>query len=124
MEKLEAKEGRVGVKDIVTRKVGVLGVVGMFYAMCCAGAFGVEELIPEVGPGMTIAILVILPFAYALPYSYIVAELGSARPVEGGNIVWVKEALGEFWFGIMVFVNFIWGLVANTVYVVLAVDYL
>jgi amino acid transporter len=124
MEKLEAKEGRVGVKDIVTRKVGVLGVVGMFYAMCCAGAYGVEEMIPEVGPGMTIAILVILPFVWALPYSYIVAELGSARPVEGGNIVWVKEALGEFWFGIMVFVNFIWGLVANTVYVVLAVDYL
>jgi amino acid transporter len=124
MERLEVKEGRVGVKDIVTRKVGVFGVVGMFYAMCCAGAFGVEEMIPEVGPGMTIAILVILPFVWALPYSYIVAELGSARPVEGGNIVWVKEALGEFWFGVMVFVNFIWGLVANTVYVVLAVDYL
>jgi len=96
----------------------------MFYAMCCAGAYGVEEMIPEVGPGMTVAILIILPFVWALPYSYIVAELGSARPVEGGNIVWVKEALGEFWFGIMVFVNFIWGLVANTVYVVLAVDYL
>jgi amino acid transporter len=124
MERLEVKEGRVGVKDVVQRKVGVFGVVGMFYAICCAGAFGIEEMIPDVGPGVTIVLLVVLPFCWALPYSLICAEMGSARPVEGGNILWVKEALGEFWFGIMVFVNFLWGLVANTVYVVLAVDYL
>ncbi|MDR2611216.1 MAG: APC family permease, partial [Clostridiales Family XIII bacterium] len=115
---------RQGVKDILTSKVGVLSVVGMFYAMCCAGAFGIEEMIPETGPGLTIVMLIVLPFVWALPYSYICAELGSARPVEGGNIIWVKEALGEYWFGIMVFVNFIWGLVANTEYVVLAVSYL
>jgi amino acid transporter len=119
-EKIE----RVGVKDIVKRRVGVTSVVGMFYAMCCAGAYGIEEMIPETGPGLAIVLLVVLPFVWALPYSYICAEMGSARPVEGGNIIWVKEALGEFWFGIMVFVNFIWGLVANTVYVVLAVSYL
>jgi amino acid transporter len=119
----DEKIKRVGVKDIVTKRVGVLSVVGMFYAMCCAGAFGIEEMIPETGPGLAIVMLIALPFVWALPYSYILAELGSARPVEGGNIVWVKEALGEFWFGIMVFVNFLWGLVANTVYVVLAVNY-
>ncbi|MDR1496582.1 MAG: APC family permease [Clostridiales Family XIII bacterium] len=124
MENLKVKEGRVGVKDVVQRRVGVFGVVGMFYAICCAGAFGIEEMIPEVGPGVTILLLVVLPFCWALPYSLICAEMGSARPVEGGNILWVKEALGEFWFGIMVFVNFLWGLVANTVFVVLAVDYL
>jgi amino acid transporter len=118
------KRKRVGVKDVVSRRVGILSVVGMFYAICCAGAYGIEEMIPEVGPGLTIVMLIVLPFVWALPYSYICAELGSARPVEGGNIIWVKEALGEFWFGIMVFVNFIWGLVANTVYVVLAVGYL
>ncbi|MDR3363718.1 MAG: APC family permease [Clostridiales Family XIII bacterium] len=121
---MEGKINRVGVKDIVAKKVGVLSVVGMFYAMCCAGAFGIEEMIPETGPGLAVIMLVALPFLWALPYSYICAELGSARPVEGGNIVWVKEALGEFWFGVMVFVNFLWGLVANTVYVVLAVSYL
>ncbi|MDR2162628.1 MAG: APC family permease [Clostridiales Family XIII bacterium] len=124
MEQLEVKEGRVGVKDVVQRRVGVFGVVGMFYAICCAGAFGIEEMIPDVGPGVTVLLLIILPFCWALPYSLICAEMGSARPVEGGNMIWVKEALGEFWFGIMVFVNFLWGLVANTVYVVLAVDYL
>ena len=121
---MEGKQNRIGVKDIVTKRVGVLSVVGMFYAMCCAGAFGIEEMIPVMGPGFTIVTLIVLPFIWALPYSLICAELGSARPVEGGNIIWVKEALGEFWFGIMVFTNFLWGLVANTVYVVLAVSYL
>jgi amino acid transporter len=120
----EVAKKRHGAKDVITKRVGVFSVVGMFYAMCCAGAYGIEEMIPEVGPGLTIVMLIVLPFVWALPYSYICAELGSARPVEGGNIIWVKEALGEFWFGIMVFVNFIWGLVANTVYVVLAVSYL
>ena len=115
---------RYGAKDVLVKSVSVWSIVGIIYCMCCAGAFGIEEMIPEGGPGMTLIILIALPFLWALPYSYLVAELGSARPVEGGKLMWVKEALGEYWFGIMAIVNFIWGLIANTVYVVLAVEYL
>lgn len=114
---------RSGAKDVKVNKIGLLSVIAMFYSMCCAGAYGVEEMIPEAGPGLTMLILVVLPLVWALPYSYICAELGSARPSEGGKIMWVKEALGEYWYAIMVILNFIWGLVANTVYVILAVDY-
>ncbi len=121
MEKLEVRHGA---KDVVQSKVGVMSVVGMFYAICCAGAFGIEEMIPECGPGLTIVLLLVLPLIWAVPYSLICAEMGSARPVEGGNLMWVKEALGEFWFAIMVFCNVIWSLVCNTVYVVLAIGYL
>ena len=39
-------EKRHGVKDVVVSEVGVLSVVAMFYAICCAGAFGIEEMIP------------------------------------------------------------------------------
>lgn len=120
----ETLDRRHGVKDVVAADVGVLSVVGMFYAICCAGAFGIEEMIPECGPGLTIVMLLALPVCWALPYSLICAEMGSARPVEGGNLMWVKEALGEFWFAIMVFCNVIWSLVCNTVYVVLAIGYL
>jgi amino acid transporter len=120
MEKVK----RIGIKDIVPNKLGTLSVIGMFYATCCAGAFGVEEMIFECGPGFTILLLAAIPLVWALPYCLICAEMSSARPVEGGKIMWVKEALGEFWFAIMVFLNFLWGLVANTVYVVLAVSYL
>lgn len=115
---------RTGIKDIVKSNVGVLPVVCMFYAIVCAGAYGIEEMIPECGPGMTIVMLLVLPLVWALPYGFICAELGSARPVEGGSLMWVKEALGEFWLAVIVFSNVIWGLVCNTVYVVLAVSYL
>ncbi len=118
------KEIRIGVSEVEKRKMGVFSVVGMFYAICCAGAFGVEEMIPECGPGMTILLLILLPLFWALPYSYIIAEMGAARPVEGGNMMWIKEALGEYWFSISVFIEAVWTLVCNTVYVVLAVSYL
>jgi len=118
------KRKRYGAKDVIEKPVGVTKVVGIIYCICCAGAFGIEEMLPLGGPGLTLTLLIVLPFVWALPYSYLVAELGSARPVEGGKLMWVKEALGEYWFGIMVLVNFVWGLIANTVYVVLAVSYL
>ena len=118
------KEIRIGASEVETRKMGVFSVVGMFYAICCAGAFGVEEMIPECGPGMTIALLIGLPIVWGLPYSYIIAEMGAARPVEGGTMIWIKEALGEYWFSICVFVEAVWTLVCNTVYIVLAVSYL
>ena len=56
METLPDK--RHGVKDVVASDVSVLSVVAMFYAICCAGAFGIEEMIPECGPGLTIVMLV------------------------------------------------------------------
>jgi amino acid transporter len=123
MNRIENGE-RYGAKDVLVKQVSVWSVVGIIYCICCAGAFGIEEMIPVGGPGLTLIVLIALPFLWALPYSYLVAELGSARPVEGGKLMWVKEALGEYWFGIMVVVNFIWGLIANTVYVVLSVEYL
>jgi len=118
------KIDRYGAKDVIEKNISVLAVVAIIYSICCAGAFGIEEMLPEGGPGLTLAMLIILPFVWALPYCFLCAELGAARPVEGGKLMWVKEAMGEFWFGIMVLVNFIWGLIANTVYVVLAVSYL
>ena len=104
--------------------VGLFALVGMYYAEICSGAFGIEEMIPEAGPGMTMLLLVLLAVIWAFPISYVCAELGSARPDEGGVLVWIKEAMGEFWYGIALVCMTIWGLVANAVYIVLAVSYL
>lgn len=104
--------------------VGLFALVGMYYAEICSGAFGIEEMIPEAGPGMTMLLLVLLAVIWAFPISFVCAELGSARPNEGGVLVWIKEAMGEFWYGIALVCMTIWGLVANAVYVVLAVSYL
>lgn len=72
-------------------------VVFMIFCLVAAGCFGIEEMIPECGPGLTIIMLCILPLVWAAPFGLVASELGSVRPQEGGYYKWVQEALGEFW---------------------------
>lgn len=74
-----------------------LGVVFMLYCLVCAGAFGIEEMIPAAGPGMTLILLLVLPIIWAFPISAQVSECNAILPKEGGIYVWVREAFGEFW---------------------------
>ena len=92
-ERIENNNGSA----ITKQKVGVMGVVFMIYAMACSGAYGIEDMIPAAGPGMTVLMLCVIPFLWAVPNALVSAELGSAIPEEGGNYVWVKRAFGEFW---------------------------
>ena len=86
-----------GVAGLKKHDIKVSGIVFMLYCLVAAGAFGIEEMIPESGPGMTLLLLCIFPIIWALPISSLVAECSSVMPSEGGVYVWVKEAFGEFW---------------------------
>ena len=86
-----------GVAGLKKHDIKVSGIVFMLYCLVAAGAFGIEEMIPEAGPGMTLLLLCIFPFIWAYPISSLVAECSSVMPSEGGVYVWVKEAFGEFW---------------------------
>src|SRR5665254_21027 len=68
----------------------------MIFCLCAAGAYGIEEMIPEAGAGLTIVMLLVLPIVWSTPFAFVAAELGSARPQEGGYYKWVQEACGEF----------------------------
>jgi amino acid transporter len=61
------------------------------------GAFGIEEMISASGPGLTLLMLIVLPFIWAGPQALVSAELGSAIPEAGGFYKWVQRGLGEFW---------------------------
>ncbi len=76
-------------------KVGT--VAFMIFCICAAGAYGIEAMIPASGPGLTLVLLMVIPFVWALPMGLATVELGAARPVEGGYYKWIQEALGEFW---------------------------
>jgi amino acid transporter len=78
-------------------KMSTLTVVFMVFSLVAAGCYGIEDMIPEAGPGLTLVMLMVLPFIWGLPFGLVAAELGSARPQEGGYYKWVQEALGEFW---------------------------
>ncbi|MCO7121158.1 APC family permease [Ihubacter massiliensis] len=112
-----------GVAGLKKHDIKVSGIVFMLYCLVAAGAFGIEEMIPEAGPGMTIILLVAFPIVWAYPISNLVAECGSVLPSEGGVYVWVKEAFGEFWG----FQAGWWGTVStyitNGVYVALVAGY-
>jgi amino acid transporter len=86
-----------GVKALKKYDMKVSSIVFMIYCLVAAGAFGIEEMIPASGPGMTLLMLIIFPVIWAFPISNLVAECGSLLPSEGGVYVWVKEAFGEFW---------------------------
>jgi amino acid transporter len=99
-------------------------IVFMIFCLCAAGAYGIEEMIPQAGPGLTLVMLTVLPFLWSTPMGLVAAELGSALPQEGGYYKWVQRACGEFWG----FQAGWWRTISiyfdNTVYVVLAGSYL
>lgn len=113
-------EGVAGLKKHSMRPIGI---AFMLYCLVAAGAFGIEEMIPVSGPGLTITMLVIFPIIWALPICLTVSELSAYMPAEGGIYVWVKEALGEFWGFLMGWWGTISIYLSNAAYVVLIVGY-
>ena len=86
-----------GVAGLKKHDIKVSGIVFMLYCLVAAGAFGIEEMIPQSGPGITLFLLIIFPFIWSYPISSMVAECSSVLPTEGGVYIWAKEAFGEFW---------------------------
>jgi amino acid transporter len=65
--------------------------------MVSGGTYGTEDIIHGAGYGMGILLLLITPLIWSLPTTYMIGELSSALPVEGGYYAWVRRALGNFW---------------------------
>src|SRR5210317_2625055 len=78
-------------------QISVSTVVFMIFCLCAAGAYGIEDMIPQAGPGLTLVMLMVLPFLWSTPMGLVASELGSAIPEEGGFYKWVQRACGEFW---------------------------
>jgi amino acid transporter len=110
--------------ELKKHDIKVSTVVFMIFCLCAAGAYGIEEMIPQAGPGLTIVMLIVLPFVWSTPLGLVAAELGSARPQEGGYYKWVQEALGEFWGFQAGWWRTISIYIDNTLYVILAGGYL
>ncbi|MDR3225658.1 MAG: APC family permease [Clostridiales Family XIII bacterium] len=104
-------------------KMGMITVAFMIFNLCAGGCFGIEEMISSCGPGMTIALLLVIPLVYGYPVGLVCAELGSAMPDEGGFYVWPKKAFGEFWGFQAGWWRTIATYIDNTLYVILGGAY-
>jgi amino acid transporter len=65
--------------------------------MVSGGTYGTEEIIHGAGYGHGILILFFLPVLWCLPTAFMIGELSSALPQEGGYYAWVRRGLGNFW---------------------------
>ncbi len=65
--------------------------------MVSGGTYGTEEIVHGAGYGRGILILLFLPVLWCLPTAFMIGELSSALPQEGGYYAWVRRGLGNFW---------------------------
>jgi amino acid transporter len=71
-------------------------IVATFF-MVSGGTYGTEDIIHGAGYGRAILILLLTPILWSLPTAYMIGELSSALPEEGGFYAWVRRAMGDFW---------------------------
>jgi len=71
--------------------------VAATFFMVSGGTYGTEEIIHGAGYGHGILILLFLPLLWCLPTAFMIGELSSALPQEGGYYAWVRRGLGNFW---------------------------
>jgi amino acid transporter len=65
--------------------------------MVSGGTYGTEEIVHGAGYGRAILILMLTPLLWSLPTAFMIGELSSALPYEGGYYAWVRRAMGNFW---------------------------
>jgi len=67
------------------------------FFMVSGGTYGTEEIVHGAGYGRAILILLLTPLLWSLPTAFMIGELSSALPSEGGYYAWVRRGLGNFW---------------------------
>jgi amino acid transporter len=78
-------------------KLTLWPLVAATFFMVSGGTYGTEEIISGAGYGHGILILLFLPVLWCLPTAFMIGELSSALPAEGGYYAWVRRGLGNFW---------------------------
>src|SRR3989475_11985168 len=85
---------------------------------------GLEDMVTQSAPGMTLISRRVLPFFWGIPVSRVSAELTTAMPVEGGFYRWTRAAFGDFWGFLAGWGNWCASFLLGALYAVLFTDYL
>ena len=80
-----------------TAKLTLWPLVVATFFMVSGGTYGTEEIIHGMGYGRGLLTLLLLPLVWSLPTAFMIGELSSALPQEGGYYAWVRRGLGNFW---------------------------
>ncbi len=78
-------------------KLTLWPLVAATFFMVSGGTYGTEDIIHGAGYGRGILLLLLTPLLWSLPTAFMIGELSSALPAEGGYYAWVRRAMGNFW---------------------------
>jgi amino acid transporter len=78
-------------------KLTLWPLVAATFFMVSGGTYGTEDIVHGAGYGLAILILFLTPLLWSLPTAFMIGELASALPSEGGYYAWVRRGLGNFW---------------------------
>src|SRR5512146_3096292 len=84
-------------KQKTSSKLRLWPLVAATFFMVSGGTYGTEDVVHGAGYGRAILILLITPLLWSLPTAFMIGELSSALPHEGGYYAWVRRAMGNFW---------------------------
>jgi amino acid transporter len=99
-------------------------VVFVLFFTVSGGAFTTEGLVAEVGPGLALLLLLVVPVLWSVPEALIIGELASMLPEEGGYYRWVRRAFGPAWAFQNAWCTLMYSLVDMAIYPVLFAEYL
>ena len=106
------------------RTLTTRAVVFLLFFTVSGGAFTTESLVAEVGPGLALLLLAVVPVLWSVPEALIIGELSSMLPEEGGYYRWVRRAFGPFWAFQNGWYTWMYSLVDMAIYPVLFTQYL
>jgi amino acid transporter len=72
-------------------------LVAATFFMVSGGTYGTEDIVHGAGYWKAILILLLTPLLWSLPTAFMIGELSSTLPFEGGYYAWVRRAMGNFW---------------------------
>ena len=106
------------------RSLTTLPLVFVMFFNVSGGAYTLEGLVAEVGPGLALATLALVPIVWSLPEALLIGELASMLPEEGGYYRWVRRAFGPFWAFQCGWCTWMYSMVDMAIYPVLFNQYL
>lgn len=107
-----------------SRLLKPLSLVAVIFLTVSGGPYGLEPLLQFAGKNGALLLLMTVPFLWDLPSIFMVLELNSMMPVEGGYYKWVNRALGLRWAFYEGWWTWLYSFTDLAIYPVLFVTYL
>jgi amino acid transporter len=101
-----------------------LSLVAVIFLTVSGGPYGLEPLLQYAGKNGALLLLMVVPILWDLPSIFMVLELNSMMPVDGGYYKWVNRALGIRWAFYECWWSWLYSFTDLAIYPVLFVTYL